>query len=141
MTKKVLIVEDEEMHSQWEGNEVRDLADKIGEGIDVASVDSLEDIHTLVYGNFCFDCAVVDIMIFEKSQANRGRGETPYFSHGFAALDELLKKLEKSSILVFTQFPIPEVSKELLTRDLESRLLVKPAHFEEFADRVVQMLK
>ena len=140
MTKRVLIVEDEEVHSQWEGNEVKDLEKKVGHEIHVQSVDSLEEVRDLVQGGFNFDCAVVDIMIFERSAIHRSKDATPYFSHGFAALDELMTQLSSSHLLVFTQFPIPEVSKELLVRDLEPRLLVKPAHFEEFAARVEAML-
>ena len=140
MSKNVLIVEDESVHAEWEGNEVKDLSRLLNEEVDVTNVDSLEDVQGLAKGEFSFDCAVVDILIFEKSSINRKRGDTPYFSFGFAALDELLKKLPSSSILVFTQFPIPEVSKELLGRGLDSRLLVKPAHFEEFTSRVRKML-
>lgn len=140
MAKSVLIAEDVEEHSQWEGNSVEDVAREFGETVSILNVDSFEDVARLVMGEFEFDCAVLDIMIFEKAKTNRLKGETPYFSHGISSLDELLKVLPREKILVYTQFPIPEVSKELLVRGVQDRLLVKPAHFEEFEAQIRLML-
>ena len=41
MSKNVLIVEDESVHAEWEGNEVKDLSRLLNEEVDVTNVDSL----------------------------------------------------------------------------------------------------
>ena len=140
MSKSILIVEDTATHADWESQTIKDSAALAGVDAEIRVVESLEEVRDVIASRIPIWCVVLDMMIFEKKKSNRSSDVTPYFTHGIEALKEVLKLVKPNRILIYTQFPIPEIAKELLVHNLQDRLLVKPAHVKEFDRQVVTML-
>ena len=131
----VLIVEDRETHADFLRKELEGKP-----GIDIRVVSSLQEVDALAARNPCpFDCAVVDLQIFEKKI--RRAADTPNTRWGIAALSRLTSILAANKIMVVSSYAHDgTVAVALKTLGLGDRNFTKPIQSKVFAGNVLAML-
>ena len=110
--------------------------------VKVDIMDSLREIRdAATVGNaFPYDCAIVDVSIYEKKREDRVL-EPPDIAHGIAGLRELLVVLPKEKLLVITAW-LPDVQGPVHGLGLANRLRPKGPglHKDVFIQEVGAML-
>ncbi|MFO0941757.1 MAG: hypothetical protein U0930_13455 [Pirellulales bacterium] len=135
MMKRILLVEDSPSQSdgvRWALAQQSDY--------DITHVDSFNEVYNLISSGVRFDCAIIDIVIYQQERNSRSNDDKPDFPNGFGAVREILKLLPKEKILIYTLYPNGEIAKFIESGGLRQRLLVKPAHIRDLEMNVRAML-